>query len=73
MKNRIMAFRDVYLMFLDIWNLYRKYASSSLRDRECKEAVEEAERLREKYNSIFADEILTAVMCELSRIAKNKS
>ena len=72
MKNRIMAFRDVYRMFLDIWNLYRKYADSSLTDKECREAVEEAERLRKKYNSTFANEVLTAVMCELSRTAKLK-
>lgn len=72
MKNGVMAFRDVYRMFLDIWNLYRKYADSRLTDKECREAVEVAEQLRKKYNSTFADEILTAVMCELSRIAKKK-
>ncbi len=72
MKNRVMVFRDVYQMFLDIWSLYRKYANGSLADKECKGAVEAAEQLRKKYNSTFADEVLTAVMCELSRIVKNK-
>ncbi len=73
MKQGVMAFREVYQMFMDIWSLYRKYANSSLADKECRDAVDAAEQLRKKYNSIFADEILTAVMCELSRIAKNKS
>lgn len=73
MKNRIMAFRDTYQLFLDSWGLYRKYADGSLTDKECREAVEEADRLRKKYNSTFANEILAAVMCELSRIAKIRS
>lgn len=73
MKKNIMAFREVYQMFLDIWSLYRKYACSNLRDNECSEAAKEAEQLSEKYNSEFGNEILTAVMCELSRIAKKRS
>ncbi len=73
MKNGVMAFRDTYQMFLDMWKLYRKYANSSLAGKECRDAIDAAEQLRKKYNSIFANEILTAVMCELSRIAKNKS
>lgn len=72
MRKRIMEFREVYQMFSDIWSLYRKYAGGSLTESECREAVEAAELLRKKYNSILVNEILTAVMCELSRIAKSK-
>lgn len=72
MKKNIMAFREVYQMFLDIWSLYRKYACSNLRDNECREAVEEAERLSKKHNSELGNDVLTAVMYELSRIAKTK-
>lgn len=67
-----MAFRDVYQMFLDIWRLYQKYANSNLTDSECEKAIENAELLRGKYNAVFTNEILTAVMSELSRIAKLK-
>lgn len=72
MRKRVMAFREVYQIFSDVWRLYRKYAGGSLTESECREAVEAAEQLRKKYHSILADEVLTAAMCELSRIAKNK-
>lgn len=72
MQKRVMAFREVYQMFSDVWSLYRKYAGGSLAENECREAVEAAEQLRKKYHSILVNEVLTAVMCELLRIAKNK-
>lgn len=73
MMKKVMAFRDAYQMFMDTWKLYRKYADSRLDEEDCRMAVEDAERLRATHKSIFASEVLTAVMCELSRITKNKS
>ena len=35
MKIKIMAFREVYKLFVDVWELYRKYGARRLDDAEC--------------------------------------
>lgn len=39
MKIKTMAFREVYKLFVDAWELYRKYSARRLDDAEC-EAME---------------------------------
>lgn len=70
MKDKFMAFRDAYHMLREVWFLYRKYAACDLADLEMEDLLGEAEQLRIKYHAPFADEILIAVVNELSRIAK---
>lgn len=72
MKNKFMTFREVYYLFREAWFLYRKYAVCSLTDRELEQLLEDVEQIRIKYHTPFANEILVAVMNELSRIAKWK-
>ena len=35
MKIKTMAFREVYKLFVDVWELYRKYGARRLDDAEC--------------------------------------
>ena len=35
MEIKIMAFREVYKLFVDAWGLYRKYSARRLDDAEC--------------------------------------
>lgn len=72
MKNKIMAFRDVYKLFLDVWSLYRRYAVTDLSDIECDQVQEEADQIRKKYDSVLANDILIAVIRELSKLEKMK-
>ena len=70
MRIQSMAFRDVYQLFTDCWRLYQKYAARRLSEQECKQIMQEVERLREKYNSDLAKDILIAVLRELEKGAK---
>ena len=67
MRIQRMAFRDVYQLFTDCWRLYQKYAARRLVEQECEQIMQEAERLREKYNSDLAKDILIAVLRELEK------
>lgn len=67
MRIQRMAFRDVYQLFTDCWRLYQKYAARRLVEQECEQIVQEVERLREKYNSDLAKDILIAVLRELEK------
>lgn len=70
MRIQRMAFRDVYQLFTDSWRLYQKYAARRLSEQECEQIVSEVEKLREKYNSDLAKDILIAVLRELEKGAK---
>lgn len=72
MKDKFMAFREVYYLFREIWFLYRKYAACEFTDQELEQLQEEVDHIRVKYHAQFANEILIAVMNELDRIAKWK-
>lgn len=72
MKNKIMAFRDAHKLFLDAWSLYRRYAVTDLSDIECDQVQEEADQIRKIYDSVLANDILIAVIRELSKLAKMK-
>ena len=42
MEIKIMAFREVYKLFVDAWGLYRKYSARRLDDAECEAMAQEA-------------------------------
>ena len=67
MRIQRMAFRDVYQLFTECWRLYQKYAARRLVEQECEQIMQEVERLREKYNSDLAKDILIAVLRELEK------
>lgn len=67
MRIQRMAFRDVYQLLTDCWRLYQKYAARRLVEQECEQIMQEVERLREKYNSDLAKDILIAVLRELEK------
>lgn len=67
MRIQRMAFRDVYQLFTDCWRLYQKYVARRLVEQECEQIMQEVERLREKYNSDLAKDILIAVLRELEK------
>lgn len=70
MRIQRMAFRDVYQLFTDCWRLYQKYAARRLSEQECEQIMQEVERLREKYNSDLAKDILIALLRELEKCDK---
>ena len=35
MKVKVMAFREVYKLFVDAWMLYRKYSARKVTEAEC--------------------------------------
>ncbi|MCI6535090.1 MAG: hypothetical protein SOV77_09020 [Lachnospiraceae bacterium] len=72
MKSKIMALRDANNLFREIWRMYQKYAVSDLSDAECEQLQQEADRLRKKYNSMFASNLLVVILRELSQISKMK-
>lgn len=49
MKIKTMAFREVYNLFVDVWELYRKYGARRLDDAECEAMTREADAINEKY------------------------
>lgn len=60
MEIKIMAFREVYKLFVDAWELYRKYSARRLDDAECEAMAQEADAINEKYQSDL-DQILKEV------------
>ena len=65
MKIKTMAFREVYNLFVDVWELYRKYGARRLDDAEC-------EAINEKYQSDLAKDMLVSVIREVSKDARMK-
>ena len=61
MEIKIMAFREVYKLFVDAWELYRKYSARRLDDAECEAMAQEADAINEKYQSDLAKDMLRSV------------
>lgn len=70
MEIKIMAFREVYKLFVDVWELYRKYSARRLDDAECEAMVQEADAINEKYQSDLAKDMLVSVIREVSKDAR---
>ena len=67
MKVKVMAFREVYKLFVDAWMLYRKYSARKVTDAECEKMINEVDMLREHYQSEFAEDLLVCVLREISK------
>lgn len=72
MKIKIMAFREAYKLFVDVWGLYRKYSARRLDDAECEAMAQEADAINEKYQSDLAKDMLVSVIREVSKDARMK-
>lgn len=72
MKIKTMAFREVYKLFVDVWELYRKYGARRLDDAECEAMTREADAINEKYQSDLAKDMLVSVIREVSKDARMK-
>lgn len=72
MKIKIMAFCEVYKLFVDAWGLYRKYSARRLDDAECEAMAQEADAINEKYQSDLAKDMLVSVIREVSKDARMK-
>lgn len=70
MKMQRMAFRDVYRLLADCWRLYQRYAARKLSDKECKQIMMDADRIRKEYDSDLAKDLLIAILRELEKGAK---
>ena len=62
--------KKINAVFNDCYKLYKSFSSLQLTDDEIMQAIVEAEKIRKKYNSEIANDILIAVMNEIDRIAK---
>ena len=69
---KVMAFREVYKLFVDAWMLYRKYSARKVTDAECGEMIQEVDMLREHYQSEFAEDLLGCVLREISKSQKGE-
>ena len=72
MKIKTMAFREVYNLFVDVWELYRKYGARRLDDAEFEAMTREADAINEKYQSDLAKDMLVSVIREVSKDARMK-
>ena len=72
MKIKIMAFREVYKLFVDVWMLYRKYGARSLSDVECEMMAQDADVINKKYQSDLAKDLSVSVIREVSKGARLK-
>ena len=72
MKIKTMAFREVYKLFVDVWELYQKYGARRLDDAECEAMTLEADAINEKYQSDLAKDMLVSVIKEVSKDAMMK-
>lgn len=72
MKIKTMAFREVYKLFVDAWELYQKYGARRLDDAECEAMAQEADAINEKYQSDLAKDMLVSVIREVSKDARMK-
>lgn len=73
MKVKVMAFREVYKLFVDAWMLYRKYSAWKVTDAECEEMIKEVDMLREHYQSEFAEDLLVCVLREISKSQRGET
>lgn len=73
MKVKVMAFREVYKLFVDAWMLYRKYSARKVTDVECEEIIKEVDMLREHYQSEFAEDLLVCVLREISKSQRGET
>ena len=72
MKVKVMAFREVYKLFVDAWVLYRKYSARKVTNAEWEEMIQEVDMLREHYQSEFAEDLLVCVLREISKSQKGE-
>nr|DAO44244.1 MAG TPA: hypothetical protein [Caudoviricetes sp.] len=72
MKIKIMAFRDVCKLFVDVWMLYRKYGARRLDDAECEAMTQEADAINEKYQSDLAKDMLVSVIRQVAKDVRMK-
>lgn len=72
MKIKTMAFREVYKLFVDVWELYQKYGARRLDDAEYEAMTREADAINEKYQSDLAKDMLVSVIREVSKDARMK-
>ena len=70
---KVMAFREVYKLFVDAWMLYRKYSARKVTDVECEEMIQEVDMLREHYQSEFAEDLLVCVLREISKSQRGET
>ena len=64
----MMAVRTVFNLFCDSWQLYRKYITSELKDKDLDDFVKESGELFQKYGQDpFAKDLLLAVTNEIER------
>lgn len=70
---KVMAFREVYKLFVDAWMLYRKYSTRKVTDAECEEMIQEVDMLREHYQSEFAEDLLVCVLREISKSQRGET
>ncbi len=66
---QVMNFTDAYHMLGDIWRLYKKYAARKLTDDEIALFTQEAQKVYEKYKTVFAKDVVLAVIGEIGRTA----
>lgn len=57
-------------LFCDLWSLYRKYAGRKLTETELDAFREEAKWIYDRYGTLFAKEMLLAVINEIERNVK---
>ena len=62
----------MYKLFVDAWELYRKYGARRLDDAECEAMTREADAINEKYQSDLAKDMLVSVIREVSKDARMK-
>lgn len=64
----MMAVRTVFKLFCDSWQLYRKYITSELKDKNLDDFIRESGELFQKYGQDpFAKDLLLAVTNEVER------
>ena len=69
--DKIMGFTEVWHMFREVWNLYKKYAVRKLSETELENLTHDARKLYKQYPYPLTKEILVAVINELERSVKH--
>lgn len=63
----VMAFRDVFCLLKDVWNIYKKYAAQHMNDMIIESFTDEMNSVYEKYQSPLAKDIILALISEIER------
>lgn len=63
----IMAFRDVFCLLKEMWNIYKKYAAQYMDDMRIETFINEMNAVYEKYQSPLAKDIALALIAEIER------